>query len=237
MSTPPLRTRIAVVDDHSLMLGGMLDNIRSHGAGEVVLACHTPEELKEGLLRTGPVDVAVVDVYLRPHCGVELMEWLRAEHPATKVLAISFDDTDRTVLRVMAAGARGLVLKGSRGNPLVQALHHLEETGHYRTDHVEDCLRRNPDGLDPEERQRRKALEGLSERERQVVRTLLRPDEPTNECTALELGISKRTVDTHCTNIQQKMGVRTRTGLALRAVFLGLLDRGAEEHWRTPKER
>jgi len=224
--------RIAIADDHPLMLEALREKLCAIPGCEVVLAAPDGQAFMEALPGVLPVHIAVLDMNVPKADGVVVMRWLKEEHPEVMALAFSFDVTDANILKAMGAGARGFLSKTADAHDLSTAVDHLCSTGYYRTHLVQDCLQRNPDGRTEEERARARAVKELTDRELEVISTICTTAELTNEGASVELGTCKRTVDSHCSNIYDKLKVKGRVGLALRAASLGLIPETIMEAWR-----
>lgn len=115
------RTTVVVVDDHPVVLAGLVALISAEPVMEVVGSAPdvgaamalTPEE---------PPDVCVLDLQLPDGDGVTLGVELKARWPTTRVLILTMSDDPAAVIRSLAAGLDGFVLKDSDPAELVSAI-------------------------------------------------------------------------------------------------------------------
>ncbi|MBK7083681.1 MAG: response regulator transcription factor [Flavobacteriales bacterium] len=102
---------IALVDDHPVVLAGLERLLLRHGTYQVVVSATSGESLMEQMQRSGPVDLAIVDLRMPGMDGFAVIAWLKANYPATRSVALSFSDELQWVRRALHAGARGYLLK------------------------------------------------------------------------------------------------------------------------------
>jgi two-component system nitrate/nitrite response regulator NarL len=205
------RSTVALVDDHPLMVDGMLQLLSKSSTLEVAAVGSTSAELIE-ICKSHKPEVFIVDLSLPGNVYEAIALGLRIS-PATKFVAYTASTTVDTAIRALDAGAKGYVLKGSTADELLTALQSALNDETYISQafasRVINALR--DAGL------RRAAAEAvrLSIRENQIVRLLLRGK--TNREIAVTLKISERTVKHYMTALMQKLQVRNRTEVVLAA--------------------
>lgn len=206
-----MKRTVALVDDHPLMVDGMLQLLSKSTTLQVTAIGTTSAELVE-ICRIHQPELFIVDLSL-PGDVYEAMALGRQASPATRFVAYTASTTVDTAIRALDAGAKGYVLKGSAASELLTALESVlnDETYISQTfaSRVINALR--------DANLRRAAAEAvrLSIRENQIVRLLLRGK--TNREIATSLKISERTVKHYMTALMQKLQVRNRTEVALAA--------------------
>ena len=151
---------------------------------------------------------------------MEVAARIRQTIPETAVLILSMHDHTEYVLQAVRAGAHGYVLKDAAPAELREAVRAVHAGQSYFGPRVADRLSAGLRGeLEQEERQSR--LEGLTEREREVL-TLVATGQ-TNKEIGQSLGISHRTVETHRESIVRKLRIRTVAELTRFAIATGLV--------------
>jgi DNA-binding NarL/FixJ family response regulator len=146
--------------------------------------------------------------------GVETTRQILAANPATRVLILSMHESEQIVREVLEAGAQGYLLKSDAGRDLVRAIEALLDNKTYFTSSVARMLL---DGyLTAAKGDARAGGSRLSPREREIVQMLA--EGRSNKEIAAALGISVNTVETHRSNVMQKMGFRSITELVRFAV-------------------
>lgn len=214
--------RVMITDDHDLMRQGLRallqleDNIAvigEAGSGEALL-----QEIENG----SKPDVVLMDVQMRGMSGIEATKQVKERLPHTHVIGLTAMEDDSTIMEMLQAGASSYLIKSMAANDLIKA--------------IRSACGNNP-GL-PAEVQRRlqrrlgrtrllhntytpQPLPGLTRREKDVVQTLLQGY--SNKEIARRLFISERTVQTHLSNIFNKMKVTSRTEVVLVAMRDGWL--------------
>jgi DNA-binding NarL/FixJ family response regulator len=152
--------------------------------------------------------------------GLEAARRLQAEAPEVKVLILSMHDESEYVMRAVNAGAAGYLLKDDAGPAhLRQAVRAVHSGESYFSPAVAtrltDALRGGSSGA-------AEPLERLTGREREVLRLVAAGN--SNKQIAAQLGISRRTVESHRESMMRKIEIRTVAGLTRFALENGLLD-------------
>ena len=197
--------RVLVADDHHLVRAGLISLLRADTGIEVVGEAADGQQAVETAVATAP-DVVLMDLSMPVMDGIAATRQLLAELPGTRVVALtSFSDRQR-VTDILTAGAIGYLLKDSRPDELLAAVHAAAD-GHTPLDpRVAAALlpaREAP------------LADQLSDREKQVLRLVAAG--LANKQIARRLGIAESTVKVHTGNIFRRIGVTDRTSAALWA--------------------
>jgi DNA-binding NarL/FixJ family response regulator len=213
VSDTPLR--VLVVDDHAVVRSGLRLLLETDEGLEVV---GEAGDLSEAVFEARALqpDVIVMDVVMPGGNGIEATVAVLKEAPNAKVLMLSMQDDPRYVREAFAAGATGYVLKEAADTELLGAVREVAGGGQY----VDPELGARLISAEAAERASAEA-DPLSDREREVLRLLARGH--TNQEIAKMLYISVRTVETHRSNIFQKLRISTRAELVKYAIDHGLL--------------
>lgn len=121
-------TRLLLVDDHPVFLDGLVALFTGESWAEVVGTARTGAEAMERVLECRP-DVAVVDLRLPDLDGVELTRRILAARPQTRVLLLTMHAGQDAVLRGLAAGATGYVLKDAEPEDVLAAVRQVSRGG------------------------------------------------------------------------------------------------------------
>lgn len=217
MTEDPIRVLIA--DDHALVREGIRRVLDEDPGFDVVAEASDGRSAIELVERERP-DVAVVDISMPELSGIEVARQLRDRHPELKVLVLSMHDETEYVMRAVHAGAAGYLLKDDAGPALLrQAVRAVHAGDSFFSPVVAgrltEALRGGSSGSgDP--------LELLTGREREVLKLVAAGN--SNKQIAAELGISRRTVESHRESLMRKIEIRTVAGLTRFAMQHGLLD-------------
>ena len=205
--------RVVVVDDHAVVRSGLLAFLEGESDLEVVGTAAGGDEALDLLARLDSEgvrpDVVLMDLQMRPVDGIESTRMVRARYDDVEVVALtSFGEPER-VQRALEAGASGYMLKDADADEVAAAIR-AAHRGELQLDPA--VARRLMSTL-----QEPRAFSGeLTARELDVV-TLIGEGKANKEI-ALQLGIGERTARTHVSNILRKLGLTSRTQLALWAV-------------------
>ena len=199
------KIRIAIVDDHQIVIDGLLSLLHGFHHLNVVITTTDPRELLKQM-EANPVDVLLTDVMMPFMNGDELSKKVKARFPQVKIMALSMSGQADMVTRMITdADISGYVLKNIGKRELVEALEKIAGGGIYFSDEI--LLEMNKTA----ERKKENAESHLTEREVEIIRLI--ENEFSNKKIAEALYISERTVETHRKNIFRKTGTNNVIGL------------------------
>lgn len=212
------KIRLLIADDHALVREGIRRVLEARRDWEVCAeAVHGRDAVAKA--REFKPDLAIVDFAMPELNGLEVTRQIRAALPRCEVLILTMHETDSLVRDVLAAGARGFILKCDAGHVLVQAVETLLRHEPFFTAKVSEVVLRGYLHSAPEA----SAVEGqLTTRERQVVQLVAEGKSSKEIATAL--GVTAKTVESHRANILRKLGLRSATELVRYAVRHGLVE-------------
>jgi DNA-binding NarL/FixJ family response regulator len=214
------KIRILIADDHSIVREGVRMILAGQEDFEVVGEASTGRDALE-LARTTKPDVVVMDISMPDMTGIQATEKIRKELPTVQVLGLTMHEEESYVFEMLKMGAAGYVLKRAAAEDLVSAVRaaHRGEAFLYPSVAkmvVQDYLQRTS------AKEKETALDGLTEREREVL-TLI-AEGLTNQEIAGRLFISIKTVQTHRAHIMEKLNLHDRTELVRYAIRKGLIE-------------
>ncbi len=164
-------------------------------------------------------DILLVDLMMPGINGLEVTRQVSRLSPETRVVVLSMHSDEAYVLEALRNGAVGYVLKGSTAKELMQALREVSIGRRYLSPPLsvralDDYVKRARDtDADP--------YETLTTRERELLH-LVAEGHSSSEIAG-RMSISQRTVETHRTNVNRKLGLRTRADLIRYALRRGIL--------------
>jgi len=205
------RIRVALADDHRLVLEAVRATLEEDGDFEVVAAVESARQLLSGLSCASP-DVVVLDVEMPGTDGFACLRELRERHPRVKVVMLSCHDEPRFAQRALRLGASAYVRKLVDPRDLASVLRQA----------VEETVASQPAALQEDE-QPDQAAALLTASELAVLRALARG--LVNKQIAADLSIAPQTVKFHLTNVYRKLGAKNRADAVRQAYQLGLIQR------------
>jgi len=211
--------KILVADDHEIVREGLKARLEKHAGWKVCAEAANGRQAVE-LARALKPDVAVLDISMPELNGIEATRQIRKACPNTEVLILSMQDADVAVHDVLAAGARGFVLKTDTARLLVSAIEALAEHKPFFTGRVSELVLGG--FLDPDRAARDSAVGRLSPREREIAQLLA--EARTNKEVAAKLGVSVKTIDAHRANIMRKLNLHSVAELVRYAIREKLIE-------------
>jgi DNA-binding NarL/FixJ family response regulator len=221
MSADPIR--VLIVDDDELMRAGLATVLSSDPAIEVVGQASTGRLALERVRAVHP-DLALVDVRMPDLNGIAVTRRLLATAPEVKVIILTTFEQDDYIFGAIEAGASGFLLKRTRPEELLSAIHAVVAGDSLLSPSVTrivlEHLARQPTPTPESTGQ----LAELTSRELQVLELIARGQ--SNREIAGTLVIEESTVKTHVKRILLKLDLRDRIQAVIFAYETGLAQTG-----------
>lgn len=199
------KIRIAIVDDHQIVIDGILSLLEDEKDFSIELWTTSPVKMLE-LLENKPVDILLTDIMMPEMNGQQLARQVKEKFPAIKILALSMSGQGTTVNEMIRdADIAGYVLKNIGKKDLLEALYKISSGDIYFSDEILAEL----DKFDQMKKQNEEAH--LTAREIEIIGLI--EEELSNKDIADSLCISERTVETHRKNIFRKTRTNSVIGL------------------------
>jgi two-component system response regulator NreC len=216
--------RVLLADDHTLFREGVRALLATEEDIEVVGEASNGEEAVRMAVELSP-DVVVMDLMMPVMNGIEATQRIHDSRPEVKVLVLSMYDDEEYVQRLLAAGACGCMLKQATGDELVRAVREVVSGG--MPLHPAVAARLVKDYVRRVQGQDDASVSGaLTPRELEVLRLVA--EGHTNQDVADRLGLSRKTVDAHRTNLMRKLGLHDVTELVKYALRHRIITLGPE---------
>lgn len=203
--------QIIIVDDHVLFsqaLKGLIDNFEEFSIQEVL---GNGKELMEWFEEnTVHPAVILMDINMPIMDGVEATKWLSDHYPDVKVLALSMDDHETTIIRMLRAGAKGYLLKDIHPKILRQGINDVIEKGVYYTAEVTKTI------LNTYQPNSGTSAVLLKPRELEFLK--LACTDKTYKEIASDMCLSPKTIDGYREALFAKLEVRNRIGMVLYGI-------------------
>lgn len=209
--------RILIVDDHAVIRDGITAMLEPHTDLDVVGTAADGTEAVRLATELRP-DVVLMDLRMPGADGVTATARITALPSAPRVLVLTTYDSDAHIIRAIAAGALGYLLKDTPRGQLLDAIRASARGDAVLTPAVATKLVRQQHAQQPEP---------LSAREQQVLRLVAQG--ATNRDIAQQLNVAEATVKTYLTRIFTKLDVDDRTAAVTTALNKRLLPFDAYE--------
>jgi DNA-binding NarL/FixJ family response regulator len=209
--------RVLIADDHPLFRDGMRGLLGSLADMEVVGEASSGEQAIE-LARELQPDVILMDIKMPGINGIEATREILHTSPRIGVLVVTMFEDDDSVFAAMRAGARGYLLKDSRGQEVGHAIRAVASGEAIFGPGVAQRLISFFSAPSPAVS--RRAFPELTEREEEILSLVAQGK--TNQQIAKELFVSLKTVRNHVSNIFLKLQVADRAQAVIRAREAGL---------------
>jgi DNA-binding NarL/FixJ family response regulator len=211
--------QILIADDHEVARKGIRALLEGHPGWKV---CGEARDGREAVEYAGKLkpDVVLLDIGMPNLNGLNAARQILANDPETRILVLTMHDSDQVVREVLAAGARGFLLKSDAGRDLVAAVEALQRQRTFFTTKVAQMVLEGY--LHPGSESQHPVQHVLTPREREVIQ-LLAEGKSTKE-VAVALNLSVKTAETHRTNLMRKLDLHSVADLTIYAVRNGIVQ-------------
>ncbi len=207
--------RILIADDHDVVRHGLRSLLESHEGWHVCAEALNGREAVDLAVKLMP-DIAILDVSMLSLNGLDATRIIRKSSPKTEILIFTMHDSERLIREVLAAGAKGYLLKSDAARSVVAAVEALAAHRPYFNWKVSETIL---DGFlraasaPPIEST---TGEPLTPREREIVQLLA--EGLSNKEVATRLAISIKTVETHRSTVMRKLDAHSVVDLVRYAL-------------------
>ncbi|WP_316802949.1 response regulator transcription factor [Pedobacter nototheniae] len=199
---------VYIADDHAIVVDGLIEILKAQPWLKIEGKANDGQELID-LMVNKPADVVIMDINMPRMNGIQCTEWIKKNHPATKVIILTMFPEKTYINQLIKVGADGCLLKSRGSKDLIDAIERVLNSKSY-FDNINDFLEPN-----------NHPVYNLSEREIEIIKLIV--NGLTSAEIADKLFISEHTVKTHRKNIFKKMGINSVSQLATFAINNKLL--------------
>jgi len=205
------KINIIIVDDHQLFSQALNSLIEHFEEFNVVAILNNGKEVIDYFSKDNILpQIVLMDIQMPFMNGIEATKWLIDNKPEVKVLALSMEAEEQTILKMLRAGAKGYLLKDIHPSILQHALNEVYTEGFYYTENVANTL------LYSIAEKEKPALVQLKERELEFLK--LTCTEMTYKQIAEVMFLSPKTVENYREALFEKLEAKSRIGLVLYAI-------------------
>jgi len=209
----PNKKRILLVDDHPVLRKGLVRLIDSKDEFVVCGEASTAADAM-ALIRELEPHLAIVDIGLPGASGIELTKTIRAEFQKLPVLILSMHEEAFYATRALRAGAMGYIVKQDAIDNIADALREALNGRCYLSPVIAAQLQHN--GPDKQIHPTDDPVSLLTDREFEIFELIGKGHEVREISHAL--GVSPKTVETHRTNIKEKLKLKNARQVTRLAV-------------------
>jgi DNA-binding NarL/FixJ family response regulator len=219
------RVRVLIVDDDDLMRAGLRGVLASDDTIELVGEASDGREAAYRVRLLRP-DVVLMDVRMPDLDGISATRELTAGFPDVRVVILTTFEQDDYIFGALSAGASGFLLKRTRPEELIAAIHTIAAGDSLLSPSVTSRVVERMAGQPPPDAAPDPRLSELTPRETQVLELVARGR--SNAEIAEELIIEESTVKTHVKRVLAKLDARDRVQAVIFAYESGLTQPGAD---------
>ena len=199
---------VVVVDDHHLLcqaIGGLVQGFQKF---RVLYLCNNGQELLNKFQNPKNIpDLVLMDIKMPILNGIETAERLKIEYPNVSVLALSVEEDEYTILKMLQAGAKGYLLKDTKKEILEKALLDIMKMGSYSSKTVTKIVLASKE---------KNISTEIKKKEREFIK--LACTDLSYKEIAETMSCSYKTVEGYRDSLYKKLGIKNRIGLMLFAI-------------------
>ncbi|GHA29622.1 DNA-binding response regulator [Salinimicrobium marinum] len=199
--------KILVVDDHILFsqsLKGLINSLQDFEVldvlknGQELVTYYESNKIKP--------DIVLLDIRMPVMDGIETMEWFKENFPDQKVLALTMEHEEETIIKMLKLGCRGYLLKDIDPDEFRYAMETVLQSGYYYSNEVAEVILHSED----------KRKDQFTKRELEFLHLVC--SERTYKEIAGEMNLSPKTIDGYREQLFAKLNAKSRTGVVLYAI-------------------
>ena len=213
-----MKHTIVVVDDHVLIANALSSIISNFLQFEVLYTCENGLDFQEKL-KTKPVpDVVLLDISMPIMDGFETAKWIKEMHPTILVMALSMQEDEQSLIKMIKNGSKGYMLKNVHPLELEKALDGLVKNDHFFPEWAASKVFTSisDDTINASSKL------NLSEREVEFLKYTV--TEMNYKEISEKMFCSPRTIENYRDSLFEKLELKTRVGLAVYALKNGYAE-------------
>ncbi|MGE8554329.1 MAG: response regulator transcription factor [Chryseobacterium jejuense] len=212
-----MKKTIVIVDDHILIAKALEGIIGNFSEFEVIYVCESGKDLIQKFEEGNTIpEIILMDVSMPIMDGFETAAWVTKNHPEIKVMALSMQGDDNSVIKMIKNGAKGYLLKNTHPKDLEIALTRLNTDGFFYPEWASKIIFSNLNKTDIE------TTVKISDREKEFLKYTV--TELSYKEIADRMCCSPRTVESYRDQLCEKLDLKTRVGLAVFAIKNGFAN-------------
>jgi DNA-binding NarL/FixJ family response regulator len=210
--------RLIVADDHALIRAGLRSLVESLPGFEVVAEAHDGQTAVELVAKLRP-HILLTDIAMPKLNGLLVTEQVKRDFPEVRVIIVSMHSTEEFVAQAVRAGAVGYLLKDVDSDEIHFAINSVMRGESYLTPEISKKVMTSYMQLI--DRRQHPNVDPLTPRQREILRLIA--EGQSTKAVARTLEISTKTVETHRSQIMERLGIFDIPGLVRYAMRTGLV--------------
>lgn len=215
------KIKIMIVDDHQIFIDG-ISSLLSNEKNIIVSAHANNGKEALSILEKNLVDIVLIDIEMPLLNGYDTTALITTRYPTIKIICLTTHDEKSIVQKMLAAGATGYILKNIDKEILIEAINTVFKGQPYFSSEIPIALATASTEISIKHEKQPNSISLLSVREIEIL-THIANGFSNNEI-ANKLSLSTKTIDTHRTNVMQKLNIHNVVGLVKYAIKSGLID-------------
>lgn len=212
---------VLLAEDHLIVREGFRGLLKGERDIEIVGEAQTGRQAVQLAKKLRPA-VVVMDIAMPQLNGLEATRQILKALPATKVIMLSAHADDAYIEQAVAGGAAGYLIKQESSHTLCDAIRTVQKGETFFSPSTSKRFKSQRAKSPKQNGLGRKRDAGLSSREMEVLQLIA--EGKANKETAVELGISIKTVEKHRQRVMQKLNIHDTAGLTRYAVSAGIIE-------------
>jgi len=214
-------TKVLLVDDHALIRQGVQSMLEQFDDLEVIASVASGEDAINSVNEQKP-DVILMDIMMSGMTGIEATRWIKENYPDIKVVMLSAEISKTYVSASIQSGVDGYLPKDVDSGTLIEAIRVTSAGGRYFNDAIMKLVFEASLQKEKVKAPAKSLPNNLTAREYEVLQLIALGK--SNKELAEELFISIKTVETHKTNILQKLGLKNTAEVVRYAIKNKIID-------------
>ena len=212
-----MMTTIGLIDDHVIFCDSLSSLINDFEDFSVCWCANSGTQAIQLLKDADCVpEIILLDINMPGMSGIEVAKWIFENKKSIKVVTLTMEEDDNSVIQMLQYGVKGYLLKSVGAEELLTALQQVVKFGYFYTPVITGNIHKQI-----EKRIVQRNIPELSSREEELLHLL---------CTEMsyaeisgKIYLSESTIDTYRARLFEKFEVKNRIGLVIKAVHLGMV--------------
>ena len=207
---------IAIIDDHKIVREGLKSMLMENHSIQVIAEGANGDDLLE-ILKVQTPTLIIMDISMPGKSGIELTEYLTAHHPQIKVLILTTNSDEESIIAAIEAGANGFLHKDCSVKELFNAIELISAGEGYFSENITGIIYKSYiNRIQYDNNYKQTNQKTLSEREVEIIK--LFAEGLSYKEIANQLNLSTKTIESHKNNILQKLELSTTIDLVKYAI-------------------